>query len=263
MKGSDFGGVGGFGAVSCRAGGRGEEGGVIDCGGVPARGMLEIDPAGTLTMGEIVPYNVPNLYSGEYQETYERMVRMVKDRGLVDHVGSNNYTVWEFLEELRLQGVNRRVPPAFIRSVAMHLPLPIMFTHSKVPVFNDAKHLESVFSYIRQVKELSHSEPHFGANWLRGDWGMYSDQGNGGDNAMIDVYQVMHRLERKEYQRVGAWVDLETIFREIRYEEQPIAMSWVTDAIKIVGKDTAVSEKDMNAGIRPAIAVDKEEIENG
>ncbi len=226
---------------------------VVSCAGsVPSRGMLLINPAATFATQFVVRAEAPP----EGGELYDQLATRVLTKGLIDHVGSRHYTAASFAMELAERMPNRRVHPDLARRLADKLPLPVVFTHSQVPWFRSQDEIEQALAYCRQFMDPER-QFHFGANWLRQEWGVFANQDDGRDHIMMPILGMMDKLRRdwQYIQNVPFWQEVKSFFDGLNYEEQPFAISWFVRAIRIVDEDHPPKQSDADAGILAAKAV--------
>lgn len=230
---------------------------VVHCAGsVPIRGMLLINPAATFAAQEVVRAEAPVTPA----DLYQKLTDQVLPQGLIDHVGSRHYTACGFAQELFERMPNRRVHPDLARNLAGKLPLPVVFTHSEIPLFRSPSEIAQALGYCEQFMS-GDRDFHFGANWLREGWGVFANQDDGRDHFMLPICGMLDKL-RRDWQHLHTipwWRDVKAFFDGLQYEEQPFAISWFIRAIRIVDEDHPPTQADADAGILAARAVQGEE----
>ena len=229
---------------------------VVSCAGsVPARGMLRINPAATFATKSIVRFETPVNETAIGAE-YGRLAQAVLTEGLADHVGSRHYTAKAFAAELFERMPNRRVHPDVARQLAGRLPLPVVFTHSQIPWFRSQEEIEQAMEYCYEFMDRERVL-HYGANWLREEWGIFARQDDGRDHFMLPILGLLDKLRRdwRHLSRVPYWQEVRGFFDSLQYEEQPFAISWFVRAIRIVDEDHPPTQEDADAGIVAAKAV--------
>lgn len=233
---------------------------VVYCGSVPSRGMLLINPAATFTARSVVLTEAPVQFSGEQDELYGRLGNAVLTEGLIDHVGSRHYSAASFATELHERMPNRRVHPDLARKIADKLPLPAIFTHAQIPVFRDGDEIEQAFDYCYRFIEEDR-QFHYGANWRREGWGVFASQDDGRDHFLMPVLGMLGKLRRdwQHMHHVPWWQEAKAFFDGLQYAEQPFAISWFVQAIRIVDEEHRLTRADADAGILAARAVQTEE----
>lgn len=169
----------------------------------------------------------------------------VKPIGIADHVGASNYTAAQFAQEAMAHGVSRRITPDLARTYGVALQaygaVPILFTHSKVPVFRSMEERDLVCSMSFHFSE---SDVHIKPTWevqrwgeLYGRWSAYSrdratgvEYYDGGRSYLVHVLNTLDYVERyaKKYTEKSE-TDEERIaaFAGLHYQEQAFGISWV------------------------------------
>jgi len=239
----------------------------IDCTGVPMRGVATASIAASFTLGQITKQHmIPKYMQRGGNELFQSLKKRVGDWGIVDHVGSVHYK-WpnHFTDELFMYGPNRNIPANVVREVAKYLPVPVLFTHSRVPVFRDTGQRDALMDCYAQKSDCFVRQAwHFGPNWERPSWGALRDYDRGDDHFMIPAIALLERWDRERAKLEGdpVWDEVGRIAASIMYEEQPFAISWFFRAIKIVDEKNPISSEDRKAGIIAAHPVKPEEIQN-
>lgn len=234
------------------------------CGSMPPRSMLEVNPAATFTRLALIRPEDPVRFTGSEDALYERLKSAVTTHGVFDHVGGNNYTASAFIRELIERGPNRHVPADFARRMAQLVPLPVFFT-TRLPVFRSGSEIRAVMDIAEStIDQYDRNTKHFGANWLRPNWGMYaaSNQDPGRDHFMLAVIGLMHKVHPRNFGLVKHdpyWQEVRQFMDSLSYEEQPFVASWFLRAIKIMGEGVSYTDADQQAGIVPAIPAEKED----
>lgn len=230
---------------------------VVYCGkSVPARGMLEINPAATFARLSVVVPGAEAITPFE-QVLYDNLVGKLGKRGLIDHVGSEHYSPTQFINELVTYGPNRRVRPDVARQLAPYLPVVVVFTHSDIPVFRNTAEIETALDLCQQAFDLfDPDDQHLGANWKRPAWGCYaaSGQQTGSDHFMLPLLGLREKVYREwEYlQGRPFWERARQYFEGLQYEEQPFAISWFLRAIRVVDEENPLTPADQKAGVMAA-----------
>jgi len=179
---------------------------------------------------------------------YNRTVDHVGTFGLLDYVGANHYTPFSFTDELYRYGPSRRVPRKIAKSMVVKLPLPVMFCHPDVPVFenNEAAkeaHRKAIALYGWDESLSTFYTP----TWMHSWWGMHAERGvqTGSKHFMVPILRALN--------------DDSSFLSDfsVEYMQMPFAMSWLT-RISYVRRHS-----DDASGILGVIDIDLEENEDG
>lgn len=162
------------------------------------RSMTVINPAATLLKGEVVmPELLSNMDISDFQlddmikhgvksGIAGRLFERVGELGILDYVGSDNYTPWSFTRELKAYGPSRKVTKDFMRHIAPYLPLPVFFTMKGLPFFSN-EDLLCRASAEAGIEGLVLLWP----TWWEENWGMGARHHTGDNHAMVPVLQYM------------------------------------------------------------------------
>jgi len=166
------------------------------------RSMTMINPAATLLKGEVA---MPELLSsldisdGQLNDMLDcgvkpgiadRLSGRVGELGILDYVGSNNYTPWSFAMELLAYGPSRKVTKDFMRQIAPYLPLPVFFTMKGLPFFS--KEGELSLAWLDSIDaDRGHEATMSLPTWWHDDWGMGARHYNGDDHMVVDILAAM------------------------------------------------------------------------
>lgn len=224
---------------------------------VPARQMLLGDPGATLLSGEFVPSDIEIVEQWQ-EQGLDAMVKWYRDlspraggaEALVDHVGSNHYSPFSFIDELAVQGPSRRIPERLARELVDKTPIPIYFTHSDIPLFKNEAQRDRFIELMLLGDTTKPDDLELTPTWFRDDWGLYAreDHYNGRDHYMIGVLAMLDRLKERQkwesdqevaIQRFWEMGEIET---RLTYAEQLFAASWIT-RIAYVAKDDDSSDE--------------------
>ena len=198
---------------------------------VPARQVVAIDPVLTVFFKSFMyPTNADVVIPGELEERYERLNLAMKSPGVADHVGANNYTAHNFYVETSLYGPSRRIPQKTAKYLAEIIslmgPIPMLFTHSKIPVFRDKIEMISALQVIQDdFMEISQSA-YWLPSWEYEQWGMYARRGQwpGHDHVLIPILAFIDKLEDGLIEDDKA----KDFFKSLTYTEQTLGLSWLT-----------------------------------
>lgn len=161
---------------------------------------------------------------------------------LLDHVGEM-YSPISFANEIEKQGPSRRVPEAFAADIARHLPLPIIFTHNKVPLVD-----ESVQDDMLAMSQ-DFSVPYWhGMSYRQRDWGIASGRWGGHSHWLVPIMRALDKNKQDLLQTFGAGIAENALFIE-----RPFGISWMTMATYVARpNDSADRLVDIaNHGIIP------------
>jgi hypothetical protein len=171
--------------------------------------------------------------------------KRVKRLGIIDHVGSSYYTPWTFSEETRMLGPSRRTTEEFAFTVAALIqrygPIPVLFTHSEIPVFETAVDREDALTTLMMEPSRKMLEP----TWLWEDFGMYAGMDPGNTHYMRHILRAMDSGET---------------FDNVMTIEQPFVASWYTRVTYTLPEDGRINDKIQNmydAGLINIIDLDQ------
>lgn len=230
--------------------GDGLEGGVNCLAAVPPRRSLYGNTAASLVLGEFVGADVPVYFMDEQSREYERLRRRAGTVALFDHVGSQFYSAWSFANECKLYGPSRRLSPLLAKELAQKVPIPIVFTHGRMPLFRgEAARARAIWLMNELVDGFEPEKLYLEATWLAADWGVRAAMGNGAESWLRPLLSVWHRLER-DWTAVKdnpLFQEARAIFDECLLVEQPFGISWITKVgyVPKQGEDVAEAAQEM------------------
>lgn len=209
---------------------------------VPARQVVAIDPVLTVFFKSFMyPTDAKIVIPEELEELYDRLNLAMKSPGVADHVGANYYTAHNFASEVRTLGPSRRIPKKTARYLAEIIsimgPIPMLFTHSKIPVFKDIHQLNEAINIFHEVTNhyLYDTTLFWEPTWMADDWGMYArrDQMPGDDHFMLPILSMIDDIDSGiiEDERI------EDFFKSLDYVEQTLGLSWLTKVTYTLPKD--------------------------
>lgn len=154
---------------------------------------------------------------------------------LLDHVGSSYYTPFSFFSEVLREGTSRRIPQHVAKQIAPLCPIPILFSHSWLPLM-DKTIVEDVIEWSNPSRDL-HTTLQYEPTFEQTGWGIYRDKGIGKDHWIIPTLEAMNRIADGKSD-----VHLTKIFPSIIAEntlitEQIFGISWITRAVYITTGD--------------------------
>lgn len=227
---------------------------------VPARQIIPIDPVLTVFFQSYMfPTNARIVIPPEAEELYDKLLASMKSPGVADHVGANFYTPWDFAIETRIYGASRRIPKKTAKQLAELIsllgPLPIAFTHSKIPVFPTTAHRQAAVELAIEYAKLDDyflkgDHLYWGPSWTQKDWGMYAReyQMPGDDHFMLPVLRLLDGFENNEE---FTEKDHPTLYNKVKdtisdldFVEQTFGLSWLTQ-ISYTLPDEGEPEEDI------------------
>jgi hypothetical protein len=186
----------------------------------PPRAQLIINVPASLATGCIVsePTRAP-------EESDYPGLQHVPRMGLIDHVGSAHYTPMGFVHEIERLGVSRRITLDIARAIEPWLPIPILFTHSRLPLLReeDVPVAESLAWQGLIPPPRSHYGPSFEL-----------------DPRSTIPHWAIQVIRWVSGEPIDMWPDRAT-FREDcidwQWTEQAFGMSWITNVVYVLRRD--------------------------
>lgn len=232
---------------------------------IPPRQMVIGNTYAALLEGEFVDYLVP--YEPRFEDT-GRLVELKKrvpPFAIFDHVGSNHYSPFSFAEECMKYGPSRRIPPDIAKMLLLGpevkrkgkageaekgrkeqreggmLPIPIIFTHSKMPVFKSQAQKTEVLELAECIIDGYESDKKYhGATWQKEDWGLYAKfKDLGHDHYLPAILSIFHVLDN-EWSRVKnspLWQQAKEVLGKVERVEQVFGASWICQVSYVLPKD--------------------------
>jgi hypothetical protein len=220
---------------------------------IPPRQMKIGSAYGALLEGEFIDWVVP--YEPHYKDT-QRLANLKKrlpSYAIFDHVGSKHYTAFSFAEECTQYGPSRRITPDIAKMLlrgpehepGCMLPIPIFFTHSKIPLFANEKQRQEAIDLAQSILDgYDPAKKWHGATWDNPDWGMYSKFPNRGyDHYLIPILGIIDHLENNwlKIRNSPLWQDAKAFFDKLTYTEMVFGASWINQVSYVLPKgDEAV-----------------------
>lgn len=223
--------------------GDGVEGGFNIFTEVPPRGHPIINLPATITTGELwwegmAPPQYEAVGDPDAANRYKRLTSVTKGIGVADHVGSKYYSAHSFARELQAMGPSRKMSPtvaARLAEIIYHFgPVPIMFTHSRMPVFRTADRRDEAFALAQALgtEKLPADYFEWDATWRNPRWGMYAQQGHktGAHHYMAYLLSYVDGIDRhwSSHKDDDDWKAFRSFMKGIRFVEQPFCLSWLT-----------------------------------
>ena len=205
----------------------------------PARQVTVINPAAIMTTKELItaaPRYRPS--SDTLKERYADMKTRTRGVGIGDHVGATHYSAHSFAKETKELGPSRKISRdtaiQYNEMMAKYGPLPIMFTHKRVPLFRSIYEQEKALDHVQDTssEEINWGEKNHNATWLDDKWGQYAEkrQTTGQDHYMVQVLGMIGQLDTnwRAHSHTDAWHEARAFAKSLNYVEQPIGLSWLT-----------------------------------
>lgn len=235
----------------------------------PARKVVQGNLAASLVMGEFVSNDVPferrigseKNYLGKQYATLKRQAAPV---ALFDHVGSKFYTPHEFMKEVRELGPSRRITPQVAEEIAKMTPIPVVFTHSDIPLFRDEAERDAVVELAAGLlSEYDQDQVRYLPTWMSPEWGLYSScKDRGDDHYLRQILGLLSRLKRQPrlIDTSEAWAALAAVMGRANFQEQPFGATWITKITYVKRRDDPadIADKMAKKGIQTLILSDEE-----
>lgn len=202
---------------------------------IPPRGSHIFYPVDTLRLGE-VQFAAAHVGTPESRKEIERIATIgTKAIGLVDHVGSNNYSPVSFIHELHEYGASRRVTREMADKVLeiMHVGItsvPIFFSHSDIPLIrvellDRARRLWTKYDEWEFLPEMlfdaaSYTHPLWGMR--RQKWGGIWEEVPAAAWPMLNIAEAA-----KDASPDSRFFPAKAVFDSCRYHEQLLCASWI------------------------------------
>lgn len=199
---------------------------------IPARQVVAIDPILTVLFKSfMIPTQANIMIPEEAEPLYDKLLTAMKSPGVADHVGANNYTAYEFALETMMYGPSRRIPKRTAKTLAEIIsllgPIPMMFTHSKVPVFKNILHAAEAIKIFHEISDRYYYNRnlYWDPSWTQELWGMYArrNQQPGDDHFMVVVLSMLSDIEQGNMPEKHL-----AFFKSLAYREQTFGLSWLT-----------------------------------
>lgn len=219
--------------------GDGLQGGVNCMAPIPPKQAFWGDPAASLTIGEMLPAGLVKLEQfrrDDRQAMYVKLVDVVGKRGVFSRVPAKRFSAARFAEEFTGGRVTRGVARSVAEELAGKLPLPIFFTHGRIPLFRDEEERDEA----RELGEwLTAKTGNLGATWARPGWGLRPEDNHGDDHYMLGVLKVIDRLDWDwaAVAECDLWQRARRFFKAVNFGEQVFGASWITQLVYVQDVD--------------------------
>ena len=208
---------------------------------LPPRKMIVINPAATLVTRSLERVLEP-AFDHMTQELYERMLTKTRHIGVGDHVGSDNYSCHSFAVETKDFGSSRRMTRQTAKELARiiwnHGPIPLLYSHNRVPVFDDRQHRDKAYRLVNacyETVDLDAMELSWVPTWEEEGWSQYTSGKNKTEkmlparNLMEHILYVVSNLDMRwrHHSKIEAYQNARDFFADVRFVEQAFGMSWL------------------------------------
>jgi hypothetical protein len=211
---------------------------------VPARQMGVCNLPATLYTGRLV-----NGASGLAPLDLPESIKALPIGAVIDHIGSAHYTPWQFAQEVRALGPSRRIPENVAKVIAKHTPIPIVFTHSHMPLVPDDEKIAGPLKDWANVPD----DAFYGPTPFMEGWGLNHGDKKGEEHWIIPILRALDLLGvtgENSLLKSGLGGD---VTAQLLMTEQIIGISWITRCVYIAPEgetDERLSEIEA-AGIEP------------
>lgn len=211
---------------------------------IPPRKMIVCNPAATIVIQglerDINPY-----FTVSTGEIYDDMLTRTRNIGIGDHVGSD-YSAHSFAVETRDFGASRRMTRQTAAEIGRIIwnygPIPILFSHNRVPVFENYKHVAEAFRIadacyenVDLAKYRAHPYWNQKPSWMDPSWTQYIDRKSenekllGTRHIMKYILFVVGCLDMhwRQYSKIEAYQNARDFFKDVRFVEQAIGLGWI------------------------------------
>lgn len=217
----------------------------------PARQMKIINLPYTLGTGRLVddldatpPMDVP--------PEVEALLLALPRAAVLDHVGSANYNPYQFAEECHEYGPSRRINPDIAAQIAPYLPLPILFTHSDMPMIDSYHGLDPLLTWQGYPEGSYQCEPSF----FDPAWGIRSkreaDTKDGSEHWIVGT---LRAFNERCYQgkKLNKSAIPDALRKTISLHEAIFGVSWLTRATYVISGTESEEQLDeyRKRGIEP------------
>lgn len=209
---------------------------------LPPRGQMILNIPASIATGERVIADQQLSLTPSQAKLYEMIAgTAVPTIGTADHVGSNNYTAYGFILETSEYGVSRRTTRQDAELYAMILAkkgaVPILFTHSGIPMFRHQKEAEQAWTYL-EAWHGDLSDNHWCATWrIEKDryegydrWGMRRRKPCmywGNKSYMYGVIALIDKAADMKSSDDQYWQEVNQFLSTLLYQEQTFLLSWI------------------------------------
>ncbi len=203
---------------------------------VPPRQIVGIDPLMTILFETYIAADGPSIPipKGKLAK-YEHLRVATKSPGVADHVGDQFYSAWSFYRECIQFGPSRRVTKQVAKAISEIIntvgPVPMIFSHPKIPIFRSEKERAGAMEHVAAVLSTEFEFKYLFPTWTHDNWGMYSrlDQWIGKSHFMLPILRTIHSLKDdwQELKEKHKWVTARKLFNGLRYTTQTFGCAWL------------------------------------
>lgn len=171
---------------------------------------------------------------------------------LVDHVGSNHYTPWQFAQEVLVHGPSRRISEQVARQIAGHTPLPIVFTHDWMPLA-DKGSVAALSIWANDGSAAFWEGKRYEPTWEHEGYGLtIRHEYDGSDHWMIPIMQAIHETAGGKVAPLHKIME-HPLAENVLTSEQPLGVSWVNQVRYVTTGDESQKQLDnlCLSGIEP------------
>lgn len=219
---------------------------------IPPRGSHVFYPIDTLRLGE-VQFAAAHVGTPDDRKTIEQIATNgTKAVGIVDHVGSNNYSPVQFIRELHEYGASRRVTREMADKVLglMNVgftSIPIFFTHAHIPLLSYSDWFRSMM-LIESLFSQSTASMYQKASYTHPTWGMRRQKWGGiWESQPAAAYYILELANAAAQADDSRYAAAKSIFDRCAYKEQLLCSSW-TRAVCYVTRTGDVPNGVMDGG---------------
>lgn len=200
---------------------------------IPPRGSHVFYPIDTLRLGE-VQFAAAHVGTPESRKGIERIATIgTKAIGLVDHVGSNNYSPVSFIHELHEYGASRRVTREMADKVLELMnvgitSVPIFFSHSDIPLLQ-LEQRDKACRLMYDVWEYLPETLFDAASYTHPLWGMRRQKWGGiWEEVPAAAWYILKLIDAARYPEVDArFAAAKELTDGYRYHKQLLCASWI------------------------------------
>lgn len=166
---------------------------------------------------------------------------------LLDHVGTKFYTPYQFAQEVFAHGPSRRIPEHVAAQIAPYTPMPIVFTHSQIPLLT-IEGIASIAALTSTFDNISGDSLATArvCSWHDPKWGLYIGNHNGSDHWSLPVLKY----------------EADNLLLPFPHHEQIFFISWINRIVYIASEndDQDKIERLTKKGIEPVVAALADEV---
>lgn len=231
---------------------------------IPPRAVVTGNPAATLHAGTLVDVGIA--YDESLADTvrdhdllyYRHLQSLTGGVALFDHVGSNNYTPWQFYREVITYGPSRRVTPQFAELVAKMAPVPVFFSSSAMPFFRDIKAASLAFELVEHILGPERVD-WTAATWGHREWSLMTGGWSGRSHYIAAVLEVCDKAQEDPGSLTDDEHELLDLVASSDTAEQPFGASWITRVTYVAGSDEDIDRVSYQHALKGIKTISLEE----